>query len=102
MDLPVLATGHSPVSERVHLPGSVPCRRPHGAAAGGLAAAGGPRILLPALQPVFNPRWPLGVGEIFIMTGVGTSLALGLSADSYHHDVASRVSQSFADGPLAR
>jgi len=42
------------------------------------------------------------VGEIFIMTGVGTSLALGLSADSYHHDVASRVSQSFADGPLAR
>ena len=38
---------------------------------------------------VVNPRWPLGVGVIFIMTGIGTSLGLGLSGDSYHNDVAS-------------
>ena len=34
-----------------------------------------------------NPRWPLGVGVILILGGVGTALALWLSGDPYHRQV---------------
>ena len=34
-----------------------------------------------------NPRWPLGVGSVFIMLGIGTTLALALSAEPYHNRV---------------
>ena len=34
-----------------------------------------------------NPRWPLGVGAISVLLGIGLSLALWLSGDSYHNQV---------------
>ena len=34
-----------------------------------------------------NPRWPLGVGALSIMLGIGTSLALWLSGDEYHRQI---------------
>jgi len=36
-----------------------------------------------------NPRWPLGVGAISILLGVGVSVALAFSGDSYHNQVSS-------------
>jgi hypothetical protein len=34
-----------------------------------------------------NPRWPLGLGAIFGMFGVGICLALGFSGDEYHNQI---------------
>lgn len=34
-----------------------------------------------------NPRWPLGVGALCIMFGLGLSLALWLSGDEYHNQI---------------
>ena len=34
-----------------------------------------------------NPRWPLGIGAICIMGGLGTSLALMLSGKPEHNDI---------------
>lgn len=34
-----------------------------------------------------NPRWPLGAGAIFIMLGIGTTIALVLSGEDYHNRV---------------
>jgi uncharacterized membrane protein YfcA len=34
-----------------------------------------------------NPRWPLGIGAISILTGAGASLAMRLSGDDYHRQV---------------
>jgi hypothetical protein len=34
-----------------------------------------------------NPRWPLGLGALFLTTGPGVSLALWLSGDPYHNQV---------------
>lgn len=43
---------------------------------------------MPLLSRVsLNPRWPLGVGAIFVLMGIGLSLALWLSGDSYHNQV---------------
>jgi uncharacterized membrane protein YfcA len=43
---------------------------------------------MPLLSRVsLNPRWPLGVGAIFAFLGIGLSLALWLSGDSYHNQV---------------
>jgi cytochrome c biogenesis protein CcdA len=36
-------------------------------------------------QIKLNPRWPLGIGAIFVMLGIGTTLALNLSHD--HHRI---------------
>ncbi len=33
-----------------------------------------------------NPRWPLGLGALFIMVGAGTSLALWLTPDRDPHN----------------
>jgi len=36
----------------------------------------------------WNPRWPLGVGALFIMGGLGTSVAMRLSNNySFHHEL---------------
>lgn len=35
----------------------------------------------------WNPRWPLGVGALLITGGVGTSLAMALSAWRWHNDL---------------
>jgi hypothetical protein len=34
-----------------------------------------------------NPRWPLGMGALVAMVGVGVSLALRLSGDEYHREI---------------
>lgn len=34
-----------------------------------------------------NPKWPLGLGALSILTGVGVSVALKLSEEPYHHRV---------------
>jgi hypothetical protein len=34
-----------------------------------------------------NPRWPLGIGALSIMAGIGVSLALRLSQEDYHYRV---------------
>jgi hypothetical protein len=34
-----------------------------------------------------NPRWPLGVGAVCLMLGIGLSLALWLSGDDYHNQI---------------
>ena len=34
-----------------------------------------------------NPRWPLGLGAILIMGGIGTTIALYLSHEDYHNRV---------------
>jgi hypothetical protein len=34
-----------------------------------------------------NPRWPLGVGSILVVGGIGTTLALFLSQEAYHNRV---------------
>ena len=34
-----------------------------------------------------NPRWPLGVGSISIMLGLGASLTMWLSGDPYHNQI---------------
>ena len=34
-----------------------------------------------------NPRWPLGLGVLSIMLGIGTTLALWLSQEDYHNRV---------------
>jgi hypothetical protein len=34
-----------------------------------------------------NPRWPLGLGTISILLGLGVSVALYFSGDSYHNEV---------------
>jgi hypothetical protein len=34
-----------------------------------------------------NPRWPLGIGALSIMGGIGVSLALWLSQEDYHNRV---------------
>jgi hypothetical protein len=34
-----------------------------------------------------NPRWPLGVGALVAMSGLGVALALRLSGDAYHREV---------------
>lgn len=34
-----------------------------------------------------NPRWPLGLGAISVMLGIGASLAMYLSGDSYHNQI---------------
>jgi hypothetical protein len=41
---------------------------------------------LAALMRV-NPRWPLGVGAILIFGGIGTTIALYLSHETYHNRV---------------
>jgi len=33
-----------------------------------------------------NPRWPLGLGALFVMVGAGTSLALWLTAEQDPHN----------------
>ena len=33
-----------------------------------------------------NPRWPLGLGALFVMVGAGTSLALWLTAEPDPHN----------------
>ncbi len=43
-------------------------------------------LALPSDQQI-NPRWPLGVGAIFIMAGLGVSIALYLSKDEYHNQI---------------
>ncbi len=35
----------------------------------------------------WNPRWPLGLGALSIMVGIGASLAMYLSGDGYHNQV---------------
>jgi len=35
----------------------------------------------------WNPRWPLGVGALLIMGGLGTSVAMRLSAWELHRDL---------------
>ena len=45
-----------------------------------------PRISIVS-RVTLNPRWPLGLGAIAIMTGLGSSLAMWLSRESYHNDV---------------
>jgi hypothetical protein len=35
----------------------------------------------------WNPRWPLGVGVLLIMGGVGTSVAMRMSAWELHNDL---------------
>ena len=34
-----------------------------------------------------NPRWPLGVGALSIMTGLGAAICMRLSGDPYHQQV---------------
>ena len=34
-----------------------------------------------------NPRWPLGLGAILVMGGIGTTIALYLSSEGYHNRV---------------
>lgn len=34
-----------------------------------------------------NPRWPLGVGTVIAMLGLGVSAALYLSGDEYHNQI---------------
>ena len=34
-----------------------------------------------------NPRWPLGIGIVLVLGGVGTLVALMLSGDPYHRQV---------------
>jgi len=34
-----------------------------------------------------NPRWPLGLGALFVMLGIGISAALALSQEDYHYRV---------------
>lgn len=34
-----------------------------------------------------NPRWPLGVGALLVMAGLGTTIALFLSKEEYHNRV---------------
>jgi len=36
-----------------------------------------------------NPKWPLGAGAVFLMLGIGVSLALFFSGDSYDRSKAS-------------
>lgn len=36
-----------------------------------------------------NPRWPLGLGVISILLGIGVSAALGFSGDAYHNQLSS-------------
>ncbi len=38
-------------------------------------------------QIKLNPRWPLGVGAIFVMLGIGTTIALRWSGEDYHQRV---------------
>lgn len=38
-------------------------------------------------QIKLNPRWPLGVGAIFVMLGAGTTLALRYSGEDYHQRI---------------
>ena len=35
----------------------------------------------------WNPRWPLGVGALLIMGGLGTSVAMMLSGWAWHNDM---------------
>ena len=35
----------------------------------------------------WNPRWPLGVGALLIMGGLGTSLAMRLSGWDFHNEL---------------
>src|SRR5215510_14826723 len=43
-----------------------------------------PGLLLQAWSGLrINPKWPLGVGAIFIMLGLGVTLALAISKDGY-------------------
>lgn len=39
------------------------------------------------LRSSVNPRWPLGVGALFIMLGIGFCAALRLSGDDYHNQI---------------
>jgi len=39
------------------------------------------------LDGATNPRWPLGVGAMLILLGIGLSVALYLSGDPYHNQV---------------
>jgi hypothetical protein len=34
-----------------------------------------------------NPRWPLGIGAVFVMLGIGISAALRLSQEAEHYRV---------------
>jgi hypothetical protein len=34
-----------------------------------------------------NPRWPLGIGAVCLMLGLGIALALRLSGDEYHNQI---------------
>ena len=34
-----------------------------------------------------NPRWPLGVGAVLIMAGLGTALAMRMSAWDFHNEL---------------
>jgi hypothetical protein len=36
-----------------------------------------------------HPRWPLGAGALLVVGGIGVTIALFLSRDPMHHDVAS-------------
>ena len=54
--------------------------RPKGSGLGAALGRGFAEIRL-------NPRWPLGMGALFIMLGAGVSLALALSAEDYHNRV---------------
>ncbi len=40
-----------------------------------------------ALADRVNPRWPLGAGAVLVLGGIGTTLALFLSGESYHNRV---------------
>lgn len=35
----------------------------------------------------WNPRWPLGAGAVLVMAGIGTSVAMRLSAWELHNDL---------------
>jgi hypothetical protein len=38
-------------------------------------------------QVRINPRWPLGIGSVFLMLGIGMCLALALSQEPEHYRV---------------
>jgi hypothetical protein len=42
-------------------------------------------LVITPLRP--NPRWPLGVGAVAVMLGLGLSVALLLSGDPVHRDI---------------
>jgi hypothetical protein len=43
------------------------------------------RLVISGLRP--NPRWPLGLGALTVMLGIGVTVALLLSGDPYHQQI---------------